>query len=575
MFDAHPKQETPNDQDADIPPPDRTLQRFEYLRRYAKKGRIPWRKLSSWKKEDLCNESLVSPEDVGMRNGVPFPLRAHRFVSNQAFQESLKARFLDDITDASLDSLRKERPGYSAAGVLSLFQEFLAALLTLAFSWSFASAPMTTIIVLNAIVTLYFILAIAYRIILMIVGAKNLHTHQAKQAPATDELPVITILLPLYHDAKSLAPLSRAIDALEYPDEKMDVKLLLEADDAETIREARRLRLDERFDLIEVPAALPRTKPKACNYGMHLARGDLIVIYDAEDQPEHDQLLKAAQAFHGADPSLACIQARLNYYNANENWLTRLFTLEYSLWFDWLLPALQRLQAPIPLGGTSNFFKTDTLLEIGGWDPFNVTEDADLGIRLSRLGFRTEMLDSTTFEEANCRTGNWIRQRSRWMKGYLQTWLVHMRRPQDIIATTGWSGFLSVQLFLAGNVFSALISPLLWVVFAVWVSTGASVISAAFPGPLLWLNVFALIFGNLFFILLAVIAPLKRRWRHLSLFGVTAPFYWVLASIAAYKALWQIFFRPHYWEKTDHLISEIAIKRREDILRKAVIDKAG
>ena len=228
---------------------------------------------------------------------------------------------------------------------------------------------------------------------------------------------------------------------------------------------------------------------------------------------------------------------------------------------------MQRLGAPIPLGGTSNYFRTDTLLDVGGWDPFNVTEDADLGLRLSKLGYRVEILDSTTFEEANCKTGNWIRQRSRWMKGYIQTWFVHMRRPQDIINTSGWSGFLSVQLFIAGNVFSALINPILWSVFALWLVTHAGAISAAFPGPLLGLNIFALTVGNLFFILLAVIAPLKRGWRRLSWSGLTAPFYWLLASLAAYKAVWQLIFRPHYWEKTDHVISEEAMAQRAEAVR--------
>lgn len=237
------------------------------------------------------------------------------------------------------------------------------------------------------------------------------------------------------------------------------------------------------------------------------------------------------------------------------------------MWFDWLLPALQKLKVPIPLGGTSNFFRTDTLIKIGGWDPYNVTEDADLGLRISKLGYRVEILDSTTFEEANCKVGNWIRQRSRWMKGYMQTWLVHMRRPDKIVATTGWFGLLSVQLFIAGNVLSALINPILWTVFVVWLLTATKVISTLFPEPLLTLNLFALTVGNLFFIVLAVIAPLKRRWFHLSLAGFTAPAYWLLTSVAAYKALWQIFFKPHYWEKTDHVISEMAIARREEAMR--------
>jgi glycosyltransferase XagB len=568
MFDEASNIQSSDYRPPEIPFPDEDLQSFNHLRSYAKSGKIPWRKLSSWKREDLCNSDILTPHDVGERNGIPFPLRSHRFVSNKIFQDCLKKRFLADITDASIRRLEKTMPEYSAASSLSWLQKALAVCILILLAASVINFPLMTAIALNASVTIYFLLAIGYRAILLIVGAKTLKPDTNPVDLKADDLPVITILLPLYHDADALPMLAQSIDCLDYPNQKKDVKLLLEEDDHETIAEAKRLGLNDRYDIISIPRGGPRTKPKACNYGMHLARGDLIVIYDAEDQPERDQLLKAAQVFHNADPALACVQARLNYYNHSENWLTRMFTLEYSLWFDWLLPALQRLNAPIPLGGTSNFFRTDILIELGGWDPYNVTEDADLGLRISKSGFLVEILDSTTFEEANCRTGNWIRQRSRWMKGYMQTWLVHMRRPDKIVATTGWAGLLSVQLFIAGNVLSSLINPILWAVFIIWLLTASPFISAIFPEPLLTLNLFALTFGNLFFIGLAIIAPMKRRWFHLSLAGLTAPAYWLLTSLAAYKALWQIVFRPHYWEKTDHIISDMAKAKRADALRK-------
>ena len=569
MFDDSANFDAIEKNTSDIPPPDNNLQQFARLRRYITTGKIPWRKVSSWKREDLCNSNVLTPHDIGERNGIAFPLRAHRFVSNHNFQDILKKRFLSDITDASTELLKQTMPEYSAASSLSILQKLLAIVLIVFLSWSLLKFPVTTLITLNGGVTAYFLLSILFRTFLLFVGSGPLTPDKNNVFKEPADLPVITILLPLFRDADALPSLTKAINDLDYPGDKKDVKLLLEESDLPTITEAKKLRLDEQFDMIIVPKGGPQTKPKACNYGMHLARGELIVIYDAEDQPETDQLLKAAQAFDGADASLACVQARLNYYNHSENWLTRLFTLEYSLWFDWLLPALQKLNVPIPLGGTSNFFRTDTLIKIGGWDPYNVTEDADLGLRISKLGYRVEILDSTTFEEANCRMGNWIRQRSRWMKGYMQTWLVHMRRPDKIVKTTGWTGFLSVQLFIAGNVLSALINPILWSVFLLWLLTSSSAISSVFPEPLLSFNLFALTFGNLFFIALAIIAPLKRRWFHLCFAGVTAPAYWLLTSVAAYKALWQIIFQPHYWEKTDHVISEMAIARREEALRKA------
>ena len=494
--------------------------------------------------EQLCNEDLVTPEEVGFRNGMAFPLRKNIFTSGKEYQARLQQRFKHDISNSAVHRLKQTQPQHSAAGTLSLTQTLLMLVFTAIFSISLIKYPLITIVVANTFITVYFLLAIIFRLVLLIAGSGLSRKRNFSSSIPAHELPTITILLPLYRDAESLASLSAAINALDYPQNKKDVKLLLEEDDDHTITEARRLGLHEQFELIQIPGEGPRTKPKACNHGMQLARGELIVIFDAEDQPEQDQLLKAAEAFKEASPKLACVQARLNYYNADDNWLTRLFTLEYSLWFDWLLPGLQRLGAPIPLGGTSNYFKTDTLFEAGGWDPYNVTEDADLGLRLSKLGYRVKLLDSTTFEEANCKTGNWVRQRSRWMKGYLQTWFVHMRRPGDIVNTTGWLGLLSVQLFIAGNVLSALINPILWAVFVTWLLTSSQAISAAFPGPLLALNIFALTAGNLFFVLLAVIAPLKRGWAQLSPYGLTAPAYWMLTSLAAYKALWQIIFPP-------------------------------
>ncbi len=471
--------------------------------------------------------------------------------------------FTDAECDHAANHLKRQTPEHSAAGVLSAPQRIILIVGATCIAAAVFMAPITTFIALNAFFATYFIVAVIYRVFLMILGrgAKITERSFQKQGNA-DALPTITILAPLYRDAEALSGLAHAIDALDYPPEKKDVKLLLEEDDDATIAEARRLNLYDHYDVIVVPDTGPRTKPKACNFGLLRARGELIVIYDAEDQPETDQLVKAAGAFATGDAKLACMQARLNYYNADENWLTRLFTLEYTLWFDWLLPALQKLKAPIPLGGTSNFFKTDILRAVGGWDPFNVTEDADLGLRLARLGYRVEMLNSTTFEEANCRLGNWIRQRSRWIKGHLQTWLVHMRQPGAFVDMNGWHGLFSIQFFLAGNVAGALLNPVLWGAFFYLNTLGLSTLETAMPKMLHQLTLTALIAGNVCFILCAVIAPLKRGWRHLCLFGLTAPAYWLLTSIAAYKALWQIVFRPYYWEKTDHMISAMAARRR-------------
>lgn len=357
MFDDIPSKDDTECEAAKAPLPDYSLQRFARLRQYVKSGKIPWRKASAWKRETLCNKSLVTPNDVGNRNGTPFPLKDHRFVSNKVYQAAVKDRFLDDISNAAIHSLKVTTPKYSATSALSFKQHCFALILFAVFAAAIIRFPLTTVISINAFITLYFILAIGYRVILLTIALFACDRKTETPTMATDELPVITILLPLYKDAASLPSLAHAMEQLAYPQEKKDLKLLLEEDDLATISEAKRLRLDEIYDVIVIPKDGPRTKPKACNYGLHLARGDLIVIYDAEDQPESDQLLKAASAFRHADPSVACVQAKLNYYNQDDNWITRQFALEYSLWFDWLLPALQKIGAPIPLGGTSNFFR--------------------------------------------------------------------------------------------------------------------------------------------------------------------------------------------------------------------------
>jgi hypothetical protein len=241
--------------------------------------------------------------------------------------------------------------------------------------------------------------------------------------------PPYTILCPLYREAGVVPQFVEAIQKLDYPIEKLQVFFLTEVDDIETRNAIRSLSLPSHFKIIIVPDGKPRTKPRACNFGLMQAEGDYVVIYDAEDIPDPLQLKKAVLTFANHGPNLACVQAKLNFYNPHQNILTRMFTLEYALWFDLILPGLQGMRFPLPLGGTSNHFRTTTLRALGGWDAFNVTEDCDLGLRLAHYKFVTQVLDSTTFEEANSQMKNWLRQRSRWIKGYMQTYLINMRNP--------------------------------------------------------------------------------------------------------------------------------------------------
>ena len=207
------------------------------------------------------------------------------------------------------------------------------------------------------------------------------------------------------------------------------MKFVVEADDHDTRRALARLDLGPPFEIITAPPSGPRTKPKALNVALPFARGSFTVVYDAEDVPEPDQLRRAFATFMAADDRLACVQAALTIDNTTDNWLARMFTADYAGQFDAFLPGLAALRLPFPLGGSSNHFRTAVLRQVGGWDPYNVTEDADLGIRLYRLGYRSAALSSATYEEAPARFLPWLKQRTRWYKGWMQTWLVHMRRP--------------------------------------------------------------------------------------------------------------------------------------------------
>jgi cellulose synthase/poly-beta-1,6-N-acetylglucosamine synthase-like glycosyltransferase len=275
------------------------------------------------------------------------------------------------------------------------------------------------------------------------------------------------------------------------------------------------------------------------------------VIYDAEDRPDPQQLKRAVLMFRSIDESIVCIQARLNFFNQHTNWLTRWFSIEYSLLFDLLLPGLDSRRDPIPLGGTSNHLKTAALLEVGAWDPFNVTEDADLGIRLHQAGYRTTMMDSTTYEEANTQIGSWVRQRSRWIKGYLQTWLVYMRNPFRTLGGIGLKGFISFSLLIGGT-FIFLINPFFWFLTTLFALTQAGFIQELFPGWMYFLAAALLFIGNFVFVYLGLVAAVRRGDDNLAVYALFLPFYWTLMSVAAWKGFAQLITNPFYWEKTEH-----------------------
>ncbi|MEJ0025850.1 MAG: glycosyltransferase [Rhizomicrobium sp.] len=451
------------------------------------------------------------------------------------------------LADEAANGLARAMPELSAHVVITRAQ-IVAFLLVFAGCGIFAAAaPHAAWEALVSFLSLAFIAGTFFRTVLATIAPRP----RSEPAAADDAaLPLYTILVPLYREANVLPRLARALLLIDYPHDKLDIKIIVEADDEETAAAAAALEGRGPFEIVRVPQGLPRTKPRACNYALNFARGAFTVIYDAEDRPERDQLRKAVAAFRARAANIACLQARLNFYNATDNVLTRLFALDYAVWYEVMLPALDRLGVPMPLGGTSNHFRTSVLRALGGWDSFNVTEDADLGIRIAQLGMRVSMIDSMTFEEAPTLTGVWLRQRSRWMKGYMQTWLVHTRRPLALARRAGLGGFAAFHLFIGGSVAASLAAPLLWLVF---------VLSLAFGGgDGAGISLAALAGGNLLLTVLAMASPIRRGWQDLSPYGLGMTLYWAMISVAAWRGLGQLIRRPFYWEKTAHGLSRQA-----------------
>ncbi len=468
--------------------------------------------------------------------------------------------FAEKLLDKAVNLLRNEHGQQSASTVFTRPQlatgAVLLSLLVAGLIWDLWGVLSGLVVVISLI----YIVSIFYKLALSLAsfGDRDPRFDNKQIKSLSDaELPIYSILVPVYKEPEVVPRLLKALSRIDYPREKLDVLLLMEADDLETIAKAKEAKPPSFFRFILVPESLPRTKPKACNYGLNFCRGKYVTIFDAEDIPEPDQLKKAVAAFESGDDKLMCVQAALNYFNSHENYLTRMFTLEYTYWFDCLLPGLDRLKLPIPLGGTSNHFRLDKLWELGGWDPFNVTEDADLGIRASANGFTVGVIRSTTYEEANKAFKNWLRQRSRWIKGYMQTWLVHNRNPLRLLRKIGLKNWLSYNFFIGGTVAIFLINPLMWFFFALWVVFQPAWMSRVFSDWVWNLAMFSLIFGNLLAIMLNMLAIVARRNYELIPYAISNPLYWCMHSMAAYMALWQLVRNPFYWEKTDHGLTNV------------------
>ena len=457
----------------------------------------------------------------------------------------------------SADRLRVEEPDKSSYRTLSFAQKQLLLVALASFGLLLIMSWNLTLVSLIGLVTAFYFGAVTIRLVLFVRalnGHGSISIDDELAASYPDELlPTYTVLVPAYGEPEVMHRLVPNLQALDYPQDKVEILLLLEADDAPTIDAARALvgTSHVSMKIVLVPDYGPRTKPKALNYGLYLSSGEIVTIYDAEDRPEPLQLRKAAIALADAPPATACVQARLDFFNPTQNLITKWFTLDYRMWFQQLLPGLVQMRAPIPLGGTSNHFRRHALLEVGAWDAHNVTEDADLGIRLHRKGYHTGVLDAVTFEEANSDFVNWVKQRSRWYKGYVQTSLVHLRHPFTLYRDLGPCGFLLFVLFVTGTPAMAALNPMFWIASIAWFVWQPHVIHELLPTFTYFIGQAAWIGGNglvLYTWLLTTKDPSERLW----LPALMAPLYWIMMALAAIKAFAQLVIAPSYWEKTQH-----------------------
>ncbi|MFN8223694.1 MAG: glycosyltransferase [Gaiellales bacterium] len=489
-----------------------------------------------------------------------------RFVGTTEWdiRNEVRRIFRAQIQRTASYQLEERETGLSASSSLVLWQRLAlvvaGGLLLIGLALETHAVVQGTVVALSVA----FLISVVFKLVVCLAGQLSLRhaaVDDVKRHRIPDkDLPRYTVLVPVFREANVVGGLIEHLREIDYPPEKLEILLLMEEGDTETIDAARAARPPDIVQFILIPEGTPQTKPRACNVGLLFTSGQYLVIYDAEDLPEPDQLREAVHAFRAGDAELAVVQGRLNYFNAYENVLTRMFTLEYSYWFDYMLPGLDRLRLPIPLGGTSNHFRVDRLRELGGWDAFNVTEDADLGLRASALGYTVGIIHSTTWEEACSRVRPWIRQRTRWIKGYMQTALVHTRQPFRFARHAGVRGTIGLALLVAGTPFTFLASPILWLFTLIWVAGLSDNLHTAelFPEPIDTIALTCFLGGNFSIVALSALAVLRRRLYRLAPFALLAPFYWVLHSWAAWRALHQLITNPSYWEKTPHGLSQVS-----------------
>jgi glycosyltransferase XagB len=557
--------------------PDQFLLKGISARAIIAQGWLPLRMLSAGTVE-IATSTVPSPL---VDRAVRAVTHAHEISYRTVTPEELwhvvariyRASLLHDVADL----LAETQPDASARESLRFWQRMLPVAVGLVLVAGLVMVPREVFIVLLATANFAFAINVAFRLLATVrwplrvarttAWEYAMVTERVRRGlpprgfePVSDEkLPIYTVLVPAFREANVIHKVLANLDALDYPKSRLDVLVLLEEDDAETIAAAYAANPPHYVRIVIVPRGDPQTKPRACNYGLTFARGEFVVIYDAEDKPEPDQLRRMVTYFRwdelNVEPRtgkpLVCVQCGLNYFNAGSNVLTRMFAIEYSFWFDAMLPGLDSTGIPIPLGGTSNHFRADMLRRMGGWDPWNVTEDADLGMRASALGYRVGVSTSVTWEEACSQTPAWIKQRTRWIKGYMITAAVNFRNPIHFVKSTGFRGLLSLVGLILGTPLAFMLYPIM-LAFTIATYVATRQVSLHLPPWLLDFGMINMLLGAGSMILFSgITASLRHGWR-IGVFAIFSPVYWLLHSVAAWRAAWQTLFSPHHWEKTPH-----------------------
>ncbi len=460
---------------------------------------------------------------------------------------------------AQLELTRLARTGFVVGVVL-----LLVLVLLVPFAGQYWLLPLTLFVLVGPA---------ALRLAVTVRGLTRPLPPSPPERPDDAELPVYSVLIPLRDEAHMVPQLYRAMCALDYPAEKLDIKFVVEDRSQATLDAAGQWPDDPRFSVVAVPDAAPRTKPKALDFALPLCRGDYIVVFDAEDTPDPAQLWMAALAFREA-PEVQCLQAELFIDNSHESWLAGLFASEYAGLFGILLPAFSAWRLPLPLGGTSNHFRIKALRHLGGWDAFNVTEDADLGIRLARLRYRTDMLACRTLEEAPVSLHTWLGQRTRWMKGWMQTFIVHNRDPAELVRQMGWLPALVFEMTVLSMICSPLLHSALILVILIQAMLGMPLFSAL---ELSWTGLhMGVLLAGYSTTLALTLTGLHRQGRYgLFLIQLALPLYWLLMAIATLRALHELIDKPFYWAKTEHRARKERVAETEEQPQAAARKKAA